>query len=74
MSRSRSFAEEQILTKTHFVLRVMVTIYGIFHFYDMYYTFRLFYFPWGFPRAPLEALGLSMGVPWKPARTGCLKV
>ena len=30
-----------------------MTSYGIFHFYDIYYSFKLFYFPWDVPWGPL---------------------
>ena len=46
---------------------------GLRHFLlYMFCSLKLYYFPWGVPRAPLEALGRSMGVPWRPIRMGCL--
>ena len=38
-----------------------MTSYGIFHLYYIYCSFKLLYFP----RARLEALGRSIGVPWE---------
>ena len=41
----------------------MVTSYGIFHFYYIYYSFELFYIPWGPLGGPL---GRSGRVLWGP--------
>ncbi len=43
----------------------MVTSYGIFHFHNIYYSFKLFYFPWEVPWGPFGSPLGSLGEVWE---------
>ena len=67
MSRSLRFAEYKILATLIYFRRPTVTSYGIFHFDDIYFSFKLFYFPWEVPWEVLWGpLGGSGRVLWGP--------